>query len=361
MTFLETTHNQISYKKGVGTKTCVYLLKEIAHSYLNKRSFLHAAFLDSSKAFDKINHKKLFKKLQDRDVPDHMLSFLSSWYSQQKIMIKWDGCFSESFAMTNGVRQGSLLSPLLFSLYMDDLSCELNTELVGCFAGNKILNHILYADDIVLLSPSIIGLRRLLNICEKYADDFDITFNSNKCKCITFCSGRLPFIVGKVVFCQTELCWCDEITYLGVKLSCNLDDRNEILSQLRNFYARSNLVIRRFYKCSTSVKLRLFHAFCCNIYLYQVWLSFPKFIINRFCVARNNCLRKLIGLPYHCSASEMHVFYRVDDFDGSLRKARALMYLRLVRTQNSYVESYLNSEEFLSSKFRLILLEQTLV
>ena len=237
------------------------------------------------------------------------------------------------------------------------------TEYWTCwlFCRKQNFKSHLYADDIVLLSPSIIGLRRLLNICEKYADDFDITFNSNKCKCITFCSGRLPFIVGKVVFCQTELCWCDEITYLGVKLSCNLDDRNEILSQLRNFYARSNLVIRRFYKCSTSVKLRLFHAFCCNIYLYQVWLSFPKFIINRFRVARNNCLRKLIGLPYHCSASEMHVFYRVDDFDGSLRKARALMYLRLVRTQNSYVESYLNSEEFLSSKFRLILLEQTLV
>jgi hypothetical protein len=75
---------------------------------------------------------------------------------------------SEPFTVSNGVRQGGILSPYLFNVYMDDLSHELNACKIGCMTGDIIINHLMYADDLVLLCPYSKGLASLLKICEKY-------------------------------------------------------------------------------------------------------------------------------------------------------------------------------------------------
>ena len=71
--------------------------------------------------------------------------------------------------MSNGVRQGGILSPFLFNVYMDDLSVNLKKCPRGCIAGDTVVNHLMYADDIVLLSPSATGLSLLLHVCGKYS------------------------------------------------------------------------------------------------------------------------------------------------------------------------------------------------
>ena len=75
---------------------------------------------------------------------------------------------SESFNASNGVRQGGILSPYLFNLYMDDLSGCLKEMYAGCKIANMIINHLFYADDLVLLCPSHRGLQKLLSLYEKY-------------------------------------------------------------------------------------------------------------------------------------------------------------------------------------------------
>ena len=102
-------------------------------------------------------------------------------------------------------------------------------------------------------------------------------------------------------------------------------------------------------------------AFCSNIYLCQLWLLLPKFVLNRFRIARNNVVRKIVGLPSHCCASEMLVFYRIDNFDALLRMARAKFYDRLCKMDNIYIKSFLNSDAYQLSRIRLLLLQQTLV
>ena len=79
-------------------------------------------FLDASKAFDRINHWRFFTKLIDKHVPLFVIKLLVFWYSQQQVNISWGNTVSSSFHVTNGVKQGGIISPVLFNVYMDDLS-----------------------------------------------------------------------------------------------------------------------------------------------------------------------------------------------------------------------------------------------
>ena len=145
---------------------------------------MHTVYLDASKAFDWVRHSTLFVKLINRNMPMYFVRILERWYSEQTtgMCIKWGNCFS----ISNGVRQGGILSPYLFSIYLDDLFMLLKKAAPGCYVGNVLVNHLMYADDIFCFYPSAKGLRLLLDICCKYADDHGIVFNGKKTNCLVF-------------------------------------------------------------------------------------------------------------------------------------------------------------------------------
>ena len=162
-------------------------MKELVSIYKSKGSCVYTCFLDASKAFDRVNHSKLFKKLSEKGIPDYLLCILIYRYANQTMCIRWGSKTSEKFHVSNGVRQGSILSPHLFKVYVDDLSIILNKLQIGCSTADIIINHLMYADDIVLLSPSTGGLITLIEACQQFGFDNDIKFNSTK-------SAILPFL-----------------------------------------------------------------------------------------------------------------------------------------------------------------------
>ena len=81
--------------------------------------------------------------------------------------VRWKNIMSNNFSVTNGVCQGGSLSPFL-CVYMDDLSNKLNNVNAGCITGSSLINHLMYADDLVLMAPSSIGLSMLLSVCSEY-------------------------------------------------------------------------------------------------------------------------------------------------------------------------------------------------
>ena len=165
--YLCTSANQFGFKKAHGTELCIITLREYIELYRKRSTTVFVTFLDASKAFDRLDHWLLFEKLIYRKVPLFIVRLLIVWYSLQRMHIRWGNTFSTSFCVSNGVKQGGIISPILFNVYMDDLSCELNRSNIGGRIGGEIVNHLSYADDLCLICLSSAGMQKLLNVCSK--------------------------------------------------------------------------------------------------------------------------------------------------------------------------------------------------
>ena len=156
--YLYSSDYQFGFKPKHSTDLCIYTLKEVIEFYKSQSSSVYVCFMDASKAFDRVNHWTLFKKLIDRGMPDVFVRLLVYWYRTQNACVRWSTACSEMFTVSNGVRQGGILSPLFFNVYMDGLSDILCKTECGCTMGGRMINHLMYADDVVILSPSAKGL-----------------------------------------------------------------------------------------------------------------------------------------------------------------------------------------------------------
>ena len=150
--------NQFGFKPAHSTDMCLFLLKQAILQYNIHGSPVFVAFLDASKAFDKVNHYILFKKLTESNVLEIFVELFGNWYSSQHLCVKWDTAYSKFYPVSNEVKQGIVLSPFLFAVYTNQLSQTLNRLNIGCFIGQHCLNNILYADDIWSIATSCKGL-----------------------------------------------------------------------------------------------------------------------------------------------------------------------------------------------------------
>ena len=96
------------------------------------------------------------------------------------MVVRWGTTISTQFTVANGVKQGRIIFPILFNMYMDDLSIALNNSDIGGYLGDAFLNHLCYADDICLISLSSSGMQQLLNICQNYATNHQLLYNGAK-------------------------------------------------------------------------------------------------------------------------------------------------------------------------------------
>ena len=344
LVYLNTCVNQFGYKRKTGTDFCLYTFKEIIDRYNNANSNVYCCFLDASKAYDRVSHKTIFNMLVVRNVPLIFIRLLAYWYKHQTLAVKWGTCISECFSVSNGVRQGSVLSPYLFCIYVDKISECLNCAGIGCKIKNLLINHLFYADDLVLFSPSSRGLQTLLNICNKCALDLDIIFNETKCKVMVFKTAMFRKCINPIFYLgQHDLKECISYKYLGHFITENRSDDCDIARQCRSIYAKGNSLIRKFHSCSDEVKVTLFKAHCSSLYSSYLWSRYTQSAFRKLTVAYHGVLKKFLNFPRCTSNSLLFVFYGVPTFQEIYRKYISGFRNRILNSDNALIVDLLNS------------------
>ena len=338
--YLLTNPNQFGFKKKLGTDQCIYVLKEIIDMYRVLNGSVFISFLDASKAFDRVNHSLLFDKLLKRGVPGYIVRLLVFWYTNQKMCVRWGNVYLDYFGVSNGVRQGGILSPLLFNLYMDDLSDRLNKLKIGCCINGIVVNHIMYADDLVLIAPSVAGMNKILKLCEGFGSQHDIKYNPMKSCSMSFRSKLLKGVtLPKFVLNGEYIDEVEQSKYLGHIFTNDLTDNADIA--------------RQFHMCTPDVKLTLFRTYCTPMYTSQLWWSYRKATINKLYTSYHNILKMFLGLSKFESTSMLCTYVNVQCCQSVIRSLVYCFLLRLDSSDNVLVQSILRSSLNFVSRIRV--------
>ena len=157
-------------------------------------SKVHCMMIDASQAFDKVHYVKLFELLLEKGLCPIVARFLATMYTQQQLRVKWGSHLSHSFRVKNGVKQGGVLSPILFSVYMDKLLNLLEKSGYGCYIGTMFLGALGYADDVTVMAPTYISLKFMLKIVSEFGKEYHVKFNPSKSQFIVFSKNDMNVI-----------------------------------------------------------------------------------------------------------------------------------------------------------------------
>ena len=148
------------------------------------------------------------------------------------MFVRWGDTCSVSFCVTNGVKQGGIISPMLFNLYMDDLSLTLNCSSIGGYIGTTLINNLCNADDLCLISLSSSGMQQLLNICKEYASEHKLLYNGSKSFALCINQNALKVSAPSFFLDQMKIPTVEQCRYLGIIISVKNSDL-DIKRQMR--------------------------------------------------------------------------------------------------------------------------------
>ena len=226
--------------------------------------------LDASKAFDRVNYCKLFATLLKRNISPIVLRLLLFMYTHQSLRVKRGSSLSKQFSVMNGVKQGGVLSPILFAVYTDGLLERLKSTGVGCHMGSRFVGALAYADDITSLAPCKSALSILIRVCENYAAEYDTMFNGDKSKLLFF-KGRSSVMMPSEIMVNGQIVGVSEkAVHLGHTISKTDRDCITMVSN-NNLWKCFNMFIANFGQLYCRIKIKLFNQYCCSFYGSPLW------------------------------------------------------------------------------------------
>ena len=331
---------QCGYKANYSTTLCSFLVNQTIQYYSSNGSNAYTLFLDASKAFDRVKHDLLFQRLLDIGVCPLYVRIISIMYSFNNAKVKWKDSFSFSFNLTNGVKQGGNFSPKLFSIYLDPMLNEIQSSNVGCHIGDTPANAFAYADDIVLIAPTIASLNKLVRICELYSTHFSLKFNSDKSFIQVF-NHRSNVNIDNidVYFFNDKIDVLSEVNHLGfIYNSCSKSIYN-FEGVIKNIKSRSNVIIKEFKSIDTQSKVNLFKSQCLSLYGCELWDLKDK-NIGKLEVAWRQCCRAILGLPSRTRSYMLPALMKSPSILNIIHSRAFNFYIRGINHKNKTIEFF---------------------
>ena len=315
---------QHGFKKNDSTAHAAYTVRSTIDHYVKSGHKLYACTLDAVKAFDIVSWPALFSKLMEV-LPPRLWLALYNYYMLSSFVILYDGATSSKGSITCGVKQGGILSPYLFSFFLNDLLISLEKSRFGTYIGRLFTGVVAYADDIFLLSKTFYGMQAMINMAFEYGKKWKLQFNPDPGKSDIICFNAPPneshskFYLG-----NAEIKMTTRLTHLGFLW----DTVDKILlsshaqSKINKFVAMGFLFINRGLQkahpntISTVIKVQLFPLLygmeigCYSVKQITIWQRAINSTIKAIYRSSKYCSNKLIKCVGISSLAEYLEFRR---------------------------------------------------
>ena len=270
---------QAGFRKGYSTLNNIFILDTVIQDRMSRKNkSLYCCFVDIKKCFDWIDRGALFYKLYGLGLPGRMMNLLQNYYSKSEFSVRLDNSTrSKSRKSISGVFQGCQMSPQLFTLFINDVVDFLNVD--GIHAPEilgTIVHCLLYADDLVLMSCSPIGLQRMLDRLALYCKKWELEVSLDKTKVVVFKKSRKKNKNEKWFYNDKKIEVVNEYKYLGVVFSGS----GACISHIQQAKIRTErsciALLKFFFKFKflpISFFLKLYDSMVASVLLYgsEVW------------------------------------------------------------------------------------------
>ena len=293
---------QAGFRMKFTTVDNLMVLNTIVQRTLKKkRRKLYACFVDFEMAFDSINRDKLFYKLRKCGLSDNFVSIIECIYKNVICCVKMDNDYiTECFTSRKGVRQGCQLSAILFNIYLSDLNEYIGEDCHSPCIKKYEVPFLQYADDLVILSESPIGLTRALRRLDQYCKEWDLAVNINKTKIIIFSKGNKISKKYKWYSDGKEIEIVNNYKYLGINLAQNGKWGIQIDEAIKKGKRLLGLVRKRMFQLKTNNNVKVMEKVFFSmiqpamIYGCEVWGEDDK--IERLDTVIKSLAKELLGV-----------------------------------------------------------------
>ena len=211
------------------------------------------------------------------------------------------------------MRQGGILSPFLFNIYVDELLHMLSISGFGCHIGSAFFGCIMYADDLILLSPSLCGLQCMVDICSDYANDYDLVFNAKKT--VGTIVNKPKFAISDLFMNNHIIQLTDHFKYLGIHFIAGRDLSVDIIPVRRKFFIACNSIIARSHGLAEPVRVQLIKSFCLPLIVYCVGaIKLKRLAVQQLSVCWNDVFRRIFHFRRSESVRVLQVNFGTLDF-----------------------------------------------
>ena len=272
-----TGEHQAGFKKGYSTIDHIFTLMAAVQKQFANDSKLYVAFVDFQKAFDSISRKLLWPILLKNGIRGKLHRCIKNMYDNVKAKIRSGAQLSDLINCTRGVKQGDVCSPLLFSLFINELALEITENGMHGVTFDLIeLFILLFADDIVLMSTTVVGLQRQLNNLFIATNRLELKVNMDKTKIIVFRKGGYLSRHEKWRFGNERVVVTNMYKYLGIYFSTGLSFNSACDDIAKRAKKAVLIIFQVLYKlntCSFDVFCKLFDSQVNAILQYgaEIW------------------------------------------------------------------------------------------
>jgi len=291
-------NHQCGFQKGLSSLDASFVLQETINHYKERSDGTCVAFLDSSKAFDTVWHVGLLHKLSEIGIPPKVWLILDKIYSNARSCVLVNNIYSRFFRQQRGLCQGSILSPKLYVLFINDLLHKLSYSKKGTMILDVHISCPTQADDIAVISPTTSNMQDMLLTCQQYSLKWRFKFSSLKSQMINFCKDNDPLFL----LYSKQLPSTNSIKHVGITLNKHLNNWDRTLEACKTIKSTSMAILHSGgHPCGLNpyTSLKLINSLCLSKALYgcALWNAITDNEILALERAFRFAIKNIQGLP----------------------------------------------------------------